>query len=267
MQSLDAGNERVNPQWVELLRKAVEEPGKVLEAYSLFHSYSLGNALAAAYQCDKRSIALGPINTFKGWKSIGRTVKKGEKAISLCMPLTAKSKRDGAADPDSQQDFIRCFVWKNHWFVLAQTEGAEYQPEPITGAWDKAAALKALDIQEVPFDYHDGNCQGYAKGRSVAVSPVAQLPHKTLWHECAHVILQHTLKGDCSDSAILPRALKEVEAESVAMLLCETLQLPGADYCSGYIQHWWSQEPIPEQSAQRIFSTAHKILSAGKAPA
>jgi hypothetical protein len=34
-----------------------------------------------------------------------------------------------------------------------------------------------------------------------------------------------------------PRNLREVEAESVAMLLCESLGLPGAASSRGYIQN------------------------------
>lgn len=251
------------PQWADLLKKAVEEPGRILEAYTAFHHYSLGNCLAAAWQLDKREIPLSPINTFNGWKNLGRYVKKGEKAIVLCVPLTYKAKKETGAESDTER-FIKGFVWKPAFFALSQTDGADFQPEPVTGTWNKATALAALDITEVPFDLLDGNCQGFAKGRSVSVSPLAQLPHKTLFHECSHIVLGHTLQGDCSDSVELPKALKEVEAEATAMLLCETLQLSGADYCRGYIQSWWKSDTIPEQSAQKIFSAAHKILTAGQ---
>jgi hypothetical protein len=38
----------------------------------------------------------------------------------------------------------------------------------------------------------DGNCQGYARQRTIAVSPLAELPEKTRFHELAHVVLGHT---------------------------------------------------------------------------
>lgn len=256
------------PQWAELLKKAVEEPGKLLEAYSVFHTYSLANCLAAAFQLDKRGIPLGPINTFRGWLKLGRHVQKGEKALVLCMPLTAKGKSKTTSAGESEDEYlIRGFYWKPYWFALAQTEGTDFQAEPNTGIWDKALALATLDISEVSFAHLDGNCQGFAKAHSIAVSPIAQLPHKSLFHEIAHVVLGHTMLGECSDGAALDAALKEVEAESVALLLCETLQLPGAAYCRGYVQNWWKGEPIPDSSAQRIFSVANKILKAGQAEA
>jgi hypothetical protein len=53
--------------------------------------------------------------------------------------------------------------------------------------WQSERALAALDIQEIPFTHTDGNCQGYAKRRQIAINPVAQLPHKTRFHELAHL--------------------------------------------------------------------------------
>jgi hypothetical protein len=34
--------------------------------------------------------ALSPIASFNRWKELGRHVKRGEKAITLCMPVTCK---------------------------------------------------------------------------------------------------------------------------------------------------------------------------------
>ena len=56
----------------------------------------------------------------------------------------------------------------------------------------------------------------------------------------------------------------EAEAESVAMLCCESLGLPGAEFSRAYIQNWLDGSAIPEKSAQKIFSAAHKILKAGQ---
>ena len=108
--------------------------------------------------------------------------------------------------------------------------------------------------------------QGFARGRAVAVSPVAALPHKTLFHELAHVVLGHTAEGAQEDDEQTPRSLREVEAESVALLCCAALELPGLTYARGYIQHWHaSGQPIPEKSAARIFKAADAILRAGQA--
>jgi len=63
---------------------------------------------------------------------------------------------------------------------------------------------------------------------------------------------------------LTPRNLREVEAESVALLCCAALKLPGVEHCRGYIQAWWGAgNPIPEKSAQRILKVADQILKAG----
>jgi hypothetical protein len=58
--------------------------------------------------------------------------------------------------------------------------------------------------------------------------------------------------------------LREVEAEAVALLLCESLELPGAEFSRGYIQNWIAGDVIPEKSAQKIFGAADRILKAGR---
>ena len=248
------------PTFATLLERAVSEPGKIAEAYSAFHGYSRGNQLLAAFQCGARGIPCGPINSFLGWKRLGRHVTRGQHALSLWMPVTRKVERD---EGDDGPDVITRFILTPRWFALAQTEG-EPMPAPETPTWDRARALAALDVQEIPFDLPDGNVQGFARGRSIAISPVAAMPVKTTFHELGHVLLGHTGEGDTSDGADLPRSLREVEAESVALLCLESLGLEGAEYARGYVQHWLRGEVIPERSAQRIFKAADQILSAGR---
>src|SRR5213596_2244182 len=77
-------------QFRQLLEEAVTKPGTLMRAYSLFWNYSLGNQILALIQANKRGIPQGPIASFNRWKELGRHVKRGEKAIELCMPVTCK---------------------------------------------------------------------------------------------------------------------------------------------------------------------------------
>src|SRR2546430_16657673 len=79
--------ERHHATWGELLREAVEKPGRMLEAYTAFHNFSFGNALLALEQCTRRNLQPGPLNTYNGWLERKRQVRKGEKGITLCMPM------------------------------------------------------------------------------------------------------------------------------------------------------------------------------------
>jgi antirestriction protein ArdC len=257
------------PKWSALLVEAVNKPGLIMKAYSAFHSYSLGNQLLALVQCQMRGLQPGPINTFPKWQDLGRHVKRGERALILCMPITCK-RRDDKDDVDSDgEGTFTSFVYKARWFALAQTEGEALQPQ-VMPEWESQRALAGLNIELIPFDSTDGNCQGFARQRQIAINPVAQLPHKTLFHEAAHVTLGHTVEAAFADAEITPRNLREVEAEAVALLCCESLGLEGAEYCRGYIQNWLNSgnvvdaNTIPEKSAQKILRCADQIIRAGR---
>ena len=258
------------PKWSALLVEAVNKPGLIMKAYSAFHQYSTGNQLLALVQCQMRGIQPGPINTFPKWQALGRHVKRGERALTLCMPITCK-RRDEKSNTDDEahgEHTFTSFVHRARWFVVSQTEGQELAATPIP-QWDAEQALATLNIERIDFDSTHGNCQGFARGRQLAINPVAQLPHKTLCHEAAHVLL-HTAEGNFTDSELTPRSLREVEAEAVALLCCESLGLEGGDYCRGYIQNWlyrgvgFDATAIPEKSAQKIFRAADQIVRAGR---
>ena len=251
------------PTFAELLKQAVAEPGIITTAYRQFHSYSIGNQLLAWTQCQARGLQPGPIATFQRWKELGRYVRRGEKAITLCRPITVK--RTSTADNGTQEtQAATWFVYKSFWFVLAQTEGQDL-PSVTIPTWNKDRALHTLNVAEVPFDATDGNVMGFARSRTIAVSPLNPLPHKTRFHELAHVLLGHTSEGEQSDSDYTPRNLRECEAESVALVCCAALDLPGVEFSRGYIQAFWGPgNPIPERSAQRILKAADQILKAGE---
>jgi hypothetical protein len=87
-----------------------------MKAYSAFHQYSVGNQILALVQCQMRGLQPGPINTFPKWKDLGRLVKRGERALTLCMPITGKRREE---DSDDEHAFTS-FVYKARWFVPTQ---------------------------------------------------------------------------------------------------------------------------------------------------
>ena len=259
------------PKWSALLVEAVNKPGLIMKAYTNFHHYSVGNQLLALMQCQLKRLQPGPINTYPGWQALGRNVKRGERALVLCMPITCKRQSEEADNHNeaSKEYTFTAFVHKPNWFVLAQTTGEEFTP-PALPRWNAERALAALNIEQIPFTDTDGNCQGYTtRERQIAINPVAQLPHKTLFHELGHALL-HIGEGDFTYTERTPRNLREVEAEAVALLCCEALDLEGAEFARGYIQQWlyrgvgFNAEAIPEKSAQKIFRAADQILRAGR---
>src|SRR5262245_50181868 len=214
--------------FAKLLEDAVNEPGILSKAYRAFHNYSLGNQLLAWAQCVQRGIQPGPIATFQRWKELGRYVRRGERALTLCRPVTVKRTMT-ADDGTEEMSAATWFVYKPFWFALSQTEGKPLQEQSVP-TWDKGRALATLDVQEIPFDAMNGNCLGFARERFISVNPVNPMRWKTRFHELAHVLLGHTLEGTLNDGELTPRNLRECEAEAVALLCCAALDLPGVEF-------------------------------------
>jgi len=177
--------------------------------------------------------------------------------------LRALATSDETEDEPAKPQTRNAFRFRAYWFVLAQTEGEETCIAPIPG-FHLDTALRTLQITCTAFDEINGNIQGFARHREIAVSPLAALPYKTAFHEIAHVVLGHTTSEKLVDGEHTPRHLREVEAESVAFICCETLGLDGAEFCRGYIQHWLKTEKeISNHNAAHIFAAATSILKAG----
>src|SRR4030095_16633572 len=102
-------------------------------------------------------------------------------------------KRSVAQEGGDPEDvaFIR-FLLKRNWYVLGQTHGQDYTPEPIP-SWGRTRGLRALGIEQIAFDHLDGNVWGFARGQQIAVSPLSPMPDRTLLHEVARVGPGHTL--------------------------------------------------------------------------
>ena len=89
--------------WEKILVDAVKNPGRMMEAYRAFHNYSLRNAMMVFFECLNRGIKPGPVTTYKKWKEKGRHVRKGEKALTMMMPLIFKAKKE-EAKPEAVAD-------------------------------------------------------------------------------------------------------------------------------------------------------------------
>lgn len=251
------------PKWEELLHQAVNEPGIVSECYKLFHDYSPGNQILAMWQCADRKIEPGPLGTFNFWKSIGRHVSSGPgSGIYLCFPFswTKEEDRDGKTEVITHT----YFKYAPKWFVLSQTEGEPYEFPPLPG-FNMGNAIVKLEVEPVAFTMTDGNCMGYAADRTFAVNPLGKHQLATTLHELAHIVLGHTKGAALTDeNSRLPRDIKELEAEATALIVLDQLDEKDHTESRGYIQTWYRGNDVPEDSARRIFSAAHRILSAGR---
>jgi hypothetical protein len=257
---------REHPVWSDLLRGAVEDPGRASAAYSNFWPYSFRNQLLAMEQCLHRALPIGPIASYRGWLAHGRQVRKGEKALSLWMPIHRRGEPK-PSDEAAETARVR-FVFLNRWFVYAQTDRADgatedWAPLPVPG-WDRGQALSALQVREVAFDSVNGNVQGWSvpADRTLALNPAGTHPVQTTFHELGHIVLDHVRGHDDAGTA-------EVEAECVALLATATLTPTATEALAAsrhYVQWYIAKTPdgLTEEMSRRIMSAANQVLVAGR---
>jgi hypothetical protein len=56
--------------------------------------------------------------TYPRWRELGRQVQKGEKAITLCQPVTIKRASEDQGESAEPKVFTR-FTYRPKWFVQA----------------------------------------------------------------------------------------------------------------------------------------------------
>lgn len=251
-----------------------------LSTAAKFHSYSVNNiALILMQKPDATQVA-----GYKAWqKNFERNVKKGEKAITILAPTQFKVKeRRRAVNPDTQQyisdekgnpvyedveatrqSFIAVSV-----FDISQTEG---KPLPeivtkLTGTVDNYGeffeALKSVAPVPVEFEnIAEQSTSGYFSRTDHRIAVRAGMSEaqtvKTTVHEIAHSLLHDSDEGAKKD-----RTTKEVEAESVAYIVCAKYGIETSDYSFGYIAGWSEGKGIKELkgSLTLIRDTAAKMI-------
>lgn len=264
--------------------KAVFESEKYkayLKAMSKFHHYSFGNVMLILMQCPEASMVAG-YTTWK--KQFGRTVKKGERGIMILAPapykrivetekidpLTKAPILDANGDPVRETDYIVQQSFKVAYvFDVSQTEGREL---PSLGVGELSgevehferifAAVKALS--PVPVEYRPAQkskgCYSHLEQKIYLNRGMSQVQTlKTLIHETAHALLHAR-----SEAADKNRHTKEVEAESIAYVVCQHFGIDTADYSFPYVTSWSRGRELDELKASLdcISKTASGLITA-----
>jgi intracellular sulfur oxidation DsrE/DsrF family protein len=103
----------------------------------------------------------------------------------------------------------------------------------------------------------NGDCSHALRRIRVEVSLAPAHRVKTLAHELAHAVLH----ADATEE----RGLKELEAESVAFVVCEALAIQADDWTFGYVAGWAGGGEAAivaiRAAGTRIQRTAERILS------
>jgi hypothetical protein len=247
-----------------------EQWQRYLNVQARFHSYSFWNTLAILRARPDASRLAG----FQQWRRLGREVRKGEHGIAILAPIVRTVDQVG---PDcvggAAEGARRCVGFKVVYvFDVAQTDGDPLPeippPETVTGdgsvwLWHALAEQIAgagfhLERGPLPEPWSDANGITLVEDRRVVVRH--DLPDgqaiKTCAHELAHVLL-HT-----DEHCALPRAVREVEAESVAFIACSAGGgMDTAGYTLPYVAHWSNGDTaLVAATGERVAACARHIL-------
>lgn len=264
------GNERVK-QAMELLEQGVSDVftsgryQEYLEVMSRFHSYSARNCMLILMQRPDATMVAG----YRKWqKDFNRQVRKGEKSIGILAPVPHKAViRE--TDKDTGEVTDHEHVWNSFKVVsvfdISQTDGDDLPTlskrlsKDVDGFETLVAKIKNVSAVPIEITDIDGSENGFyslAESRIVVRSGMSEAQTiKTMVHEVAHSML-HCSGGDEED-ADGPK--REVQAESVAFVVCNSLGIDTGEYSFGYVAGWEKGNDLAE-SLDAIQKTAHKII-------
>lgn len=235
---------------------------KFLTKMSQFNQYSSRNLRLILAQKPDASY-LAPYNT---WKKFDRHVKRGEKALSVIIPVTyVKKDQQGhpILDKDGKPETGLTFRLKPTTFDVSQTEGkampkAAEVKEQLTDL-DYANLYRALmsiaktNNVSVRFEEMERSTFGYynpTENQIVLRSNEMNKSQiiKTFLHETAHSELHH---NDNSQQEQLTKSTAELQAESVAYVVASYYGIDTADYSFDYLAGWSNdKETLADLEAQ-----------------
>ena len=209
-----------------------------LNVMAKFPRYSVNNTMLIMMQRPDAQLC----QSFTGWKQMGRYVEVTIRAFKVVKT-----------------------------FDLSQTDGKELPtigPSELVGnieGYPKLLqALQEISPVPVSFELIDGDAKGFyhLEDKKIVVqdgmSEVQTI--KTLLHEMAHQKLHD--KDNVPEAKDISRNGKEVEAESVAYVVCQHYGINTSDYSFSYVAGWSEGKETPELKASldKIRQTASEFI-------
>lgn len=257
---VDSAREAVSTAVDTLITQLVSGKSEQLLAYlsvmSRFHRYSFGNIMLIMGQRPDATRVAG----FHTWKSLGRSVMKGEKGIVIIAPMVFK--KDADIQSTDEEKVVRYRAV--HVFDISQTEG-EPLPEPgrVSGnpgdlltRLEQAITTSGIQLQTVE---SLNGAYGQSHGGMIKIihdlSPAERF--SVLTHEWAHELLHKVDKQDRPTKVV-----RETEAESVAFVVSHAFGLETGTASSDYIQLYDGDKDTLTASLDRIQKIACTIIDA-----
>ncbi|WP_324825143.1 DUF3991 domain-containing protein [Sinanaerobacter sp. ZZT-01] len=238
-----------------------------------FYHYSIANCLLIAMQMPNATRVAG----FQAWKKkFSRTVKKGESGLQILAPVTYNKKEaiEVVNKETGEITIENQVVQKKYYkpvyvFDVSQTEGREL-PQLTSELKGNVAqyelmmkAIQAVSKYPIAFEQMQDGKKGYfsPKQKRIALrngmSEAQTL--KTAIHELAHSRLHADNSGKLDDQS---KTMREIQAESVAFMVCEQLGLDTSDYSFPYIASYENQELNELKESLRTIQQGTKSMLA-----
>lgn len=241
-----------------------------LKVMSRFHTYSYRNSLLIAMQKPDATLLAG----YSTWKNKFERYPKAGSGIKIFAPSHSKTQQyktrekidprtnlpvlDQDGNPVMEQVPVKIPSFHIvNVFDVSDTEGKplpELNIHPLTGdvtQYDTLVeAIRRTAKIPVSIEPVSGDANGYFdQGKIVIREGLSELQTiKTAIHELAHS-RHHSIADTGQKNPHKDQATREVEAESIAFVVCEHFGLDTADYSFGYLGSWSSNKELPELKA------------------
>ena len=251
-----------------------------LSCLSKFHSYSLNNTLLILSQKPEASLVAG----YRAWQTnFNRHVNKGEKGLMILAPVTIKEDRlmnkhdengnvilDESGNPIQEMRVVNLTHFKTTTvFDISQTSGDSLPSlvHDLTGSSNEVKAIiqTIQSVCTIPIEFKTETedlsfmtgAKGYYSPRKDKIVINKDLEDlqtaKTLIHEYAHSILHKETDKNQSQ--------REIEAESLAFVICDHFGIDTSEYSFGYIASYANKDYSELKSILvNIQSKAHEMI-------
>ena len=256
-----------------------------LNTMAKFHNYSLNNSLLIHQQKPDATLVAG----FNSWsKNFERHVKKGEKGIHIIAPAPYTIKKEqqlldtktmqplfnADGSPKTTEVEVKIPAFKvTTVFDISQTYGKELPTlgvselgENVDRAKDFIESLKKVSPVPIEFGETKGESKGFYSPSDQSITIKEGMSDaqtiKTMVHEISHAKL-HNPEQLKEEEKQKSHGTIEMEAESVAYIVCQHFGIDTSEYSFGYIAGW-SEGKGPEElrdSMQTIRDTAGEMIN------
>jgi antirestriction protein ArdC len=243
-----------------------EDWQQLLALAARLHRYSPNNCMLIRAQRPDATWLAG----YRRWQALGRQVRKGEKGVAILAPIVSRRRPVDTDDETERPGLVRVlrgFTFA-HIFDASQTDGPplpDVAPALLDGdapaeLWEHLAAQVAAEgfaLARADCRPANGVTDFFARTVVIRDDVAGAQAAKTLAHELAHVLLH-----DGTDAAGC-RGRAEVEAESVAYLVCTAAGLDTDGYSFPYVASWAGGDPdAVRATADATIGCARRILAA-----